>query len=89
MGEHADDAINQTIDEICRDEEDRFEEPEDNFYRPTFKRRKRLPHDIKVGDDCPARGCKGEKIVLRKNKYSGVEFLGCDQYPKCKYSSSI
>jgi len=83
MGDHADDAVNRAFDSMGEDD---YGDPFDLEDIVTSAARREGP---KVGDNCPSRGCKGGKIVLRKNKYTGVEFLGCDQYPKCKYNSSI
>lgn len=38
--------------------------------------------ELKVNDNCPQ--CSTGKLVLRKAK---TEFLGCSQYPKCKFTS--
>jgi ssDNA-binding Zn-finger/Zn-ribbon topoisomerase 1 len=49
---------------------------------------------IKEGDPCPR--CKKGKLVIRevkskkyKEKYQHEKFLGCENYPKCRYASSI
>lgn len=36
--------------------------------------------------DCPQ--CGG-KLVKRKNRSTGESFLGCDNYPKCKYTQPL
>ena len=38
--------------------------------------------ELKANDSCPQ--CSTGKLVLRKAK---TEFLGCSQYPKCKFTS--
>ena len=38
--------------------------------------------ELKANDNCPQ--CSTGKLVLRKAK---TEFLGCSQYPKCKFTS--
>ena len=38
--------------------------------------------ELRVNDNCPK--CSTGKLVLRKAK---TEFLGCSQYPKCKFTS--
>jgi len=45
----------------------------------------------KLGRPCPEcekKGRKGE-LVERKNKSDGNVFIGCNQYPKCRYSESV
>ena len=36
---------------------------------------------------CPS--CKEGKLLLRTNKASGQEFMGCSRYPTCKYTQKI
>lgn len=38
--------------------------------------------------ECEKKGRKGE-LVERKNKSDGSVFIGCNQYPKCRYSESV
>ena len=38
----------------------------------------------KTGNQCPY--CDGGTTVKRINKMTAAQFLGCDQFPKCKYS---
>jgi len=38
----------------------------------------------KTGQSCPH--CNEGATVKRTNKASGALFVGCDQFPKCKYS---
>lgn len=35
-----------------------------------------------------AKGCDGEEVV-RTNKKTQAQFIGCSNFPKCKYSRSI
>jgi len=45
----------------------------------------------KTGRKCPEcekEGRRGE-LLERKNKKNGDKFLGCSEYPKCKYSESL
>jgi len=35
--------------------------------------------------NCPIAGCKG-KLIKRTNKRSGINFLGCTNFPKCNYT---
>ena len=46
-----------------------------------------LPKEIqaKIGTECPK--CRKGKIALRSSVYG--QFLGCDQYPKCKHTEQI
>lgn len=34
------------------------------------------------------KGCKGKEVV-RVNKGTGEEFMGCTNYPKCKWSRNL
>jgi hypothetical protein len=44
----------------------------------------RLPEaPPKEGETCRVPGCYG-RLVRRKNKATGSEFLGCSNYPDCK-----
>lgn len=38
--------------------------------------------------DCPEARCKG-KLIKRRNKTTGEEFLGCTEYPKCTYTQPM
>ena len=35
--------------------------------------------------NCPQAGCNG-MLIRRKNKIDGSFFLGCTNYPKCRYT---
>jgi len=71
MGDEADYLIDQELDSYWGDE---FNLEGDLEYVPAQPRH--------AGDPCP-KGCGGT-LVLRKNKTTGVEFLGCSSFPKCK-----
>lgn len=56
---------------------------EDNIHPWEFKKQK---HRNKAPKSrCPTEGCRG--YLLRKNGRFG-EFLGCSEYPRCRYSCS-
>ena len=40
-------------------------------------------HDLATGDRCPR--CDGQ-LVLRKRKSDASEFLGCNNFPKCRFT---
>lgn len=44
------------------------------------------PGDIAVNKKCPY--CE-ENLVVRVNRQTGKLFLGCMNYPDCKYTQSI
>ncbi len=72
MGDGADDAMERDFDSYW---EEGFRDPDDcPEYVPSQPRY--------AGDPCP-KGCDGT-LVLRKNRTTGVEFLGCSSFPKCK-----
>jgi len=37
--------------------------------------------------DCPK--CRDGKLIKRTNKIAKEDFLGCSEYPKCKYTQKI
>jgi len=37
---------------------------------------------------CPQPYCNG-RLVIRTNRNTGQKFIGCENYPKCKYTESI
>lgn len=37
---------------------------------------------------CPKANCKGT-LVIRKNRGSGLKFIGCNNYPDCRYTENI
>ena len=37
--------------------------------------------------DCP-KGCGG-KLIIRTNKLTKEQFLGCSSFPKCRYSQPL
>ncbi len=44
----------------------------------------------KKGDDlgeCPE--CKKGRLVVRQNRKTGSEFVGCSQFPNCRYTQSV
>jgi len=38
----------------------------------------------RIGKQCPR--CEKGKTVERLNKSTNAQFVGCDQFPECKYS---
>ena len=38
--------------------------------------------------NCPKAFCKG-RLVIRTNKASGQKFLGCENFPECRYTEPI
>ena len=101
MGDHADDAINQAIDEITYWDDGEFNEPsEDNYpmFHPFWgdgPRRKPL-HFAKEGDSCIAKEVFGKtilhcsgKFVVRTNGKTGKKFLGCNHFPNCRQTAEI
>lgn len=49
------------------------------------------PEPMDVGDLCPDsewNECNG-KMVLRTNRRTGEQFVGCSQYPKCKQTAPM
>ena len=65
----------------------------------TIIKAKRKPQDVCINPECPSKKveekvkeracpkCKKGKLVLRKSIYGS--FLGCSEYPKCKYTEKI
>jgi len=43
-------------------------------------------HDVTAGSDCPR--CDG-KLVVRKRRSDGQEFLGCNGFPKCRFVKNL
>jgi ssDNA-binding Zn-finger/Zn-ribbon topoisomerase 1 len=41
-------------------------------------------NDITIWN-CPEKGCNG-KLIKRKNKRTGLSFLGCTNFPRCRYT---
>ena len=39
-----------------------------------------------ITKNCPK--C-GRKLIIRKNKYEGSLFVGCTNYPECKYTEEL
>lgn len=37
---------------------------------------------------CPTAFCNG-RLVIRTNKSTGQKFIGCENYPKCKYTEPM
>lgn len=37
---------------------------------------------------CPEPDCKGT-LVIRTNGKTGEDFLGCDEYPRCRHTEEI
>ena len=75
MGEYADMAVDYSFHEtyIERDPYDDF----DDGYGYSLRQGK-------LGDDCPK--CNKGLVVQRINRTTEQEFLGCSQFPKCKWS---
>ena len=42
---------------------------------------------MKAGESCPR--CSQGHVVKRVNKTNGVSFIGCDEFPKCKFNKNI
>ena len=42
--------------------------------------------DVPIGEACPL--CGKGKTVVRSNKRTKVEFVGCDRFPSCAFSAS-
>ncbi len=45
-----------------------------------------MEKDAKVTKSCPK--C-GEPLVIRTNRQTGQEFLGCSQYPRCTHTEEL
>lgn len=45
-----------------------------------------MPDQSKVTKPCPK--C-GHPLTIRQNRATGDEFLGCMQYPECRYTEKL
>lgn len=43
---------------------------------------------MEAKDKCPISGCGG-RLVVRTNRGTEEQFLGCSNYPKCRYTEPI
>ena len=81
MGEFADDALNQSIDEWLADLDDPEADPSDcgiGGYRGRYRAKPSGP------GSCPR--C-GADTILREGKFG--KFYGCSTFPKCKGSRDL
>jgi ssDNA-binding Zn-finger/Zn-ribbon topoisomerase 1 len=49
---------------------------------------KKLLDGSEVSRDCPECG-SGSKLIVRTNSKDGSQFLGCPNYPGCRYTEPI
>ena len=74
--------------EICRKIELHSFRKSDQTERAHIERTKARYHtQHHIGDPCPK--CGLGKLVRRESKKTGECFLGCSNYPKCKYTQSV
>jgi len=102
MGDHADDAINQIMDDLEAWDNGEYDEPPEAGY-PMFHpwwgdraRHSRPLHFAKAGDPCIAKEVYGKtvlhcsgKFVVRTNGRTGKKFLGCSHFPNCRQTAEI
>lgn len=84
MGEYAEDAFDRDFDNWCQSIEDLFlhdDYYDTSSYIVTYKKVNR-----EIGDSCPK--CSGQ-LVIRINKLNQIRFLGCSNFPKCRFSTNI
>lgn len=89
MGDHANDALDQMMDDLDGDYQ--FEESPHYGWET-----RKSTHWARVGDQCIAKEkhvgtilyCSG-KFVIRTNRRSGKQFLGCSHYPNCRQTAEI
>lgn len=48
----------------------------------------KVERGTKVSRDCPTCGT-GSKLVVRTNRQSGSQFLGCPNWPTCSHTEPI
>ena len=74
--------------------------PECNYPMVKLIKKGRKPQVVCLNKECPSKNVEGEKkeiekkcpkcgseLVLRKSVYG--HFIGCSNYPKCKYTEKI
>ncbi len=85
MGDIADILIQDGLEHMCqgcgRDQEYCECDPELQDMPESINVNQARPK--KHQDGCPA------KLVRRRNRWTGVEFVGCRSFPKCKFSRSL
>jgi hypothetical protein len=81
MGDYADDALDQSLDEWQM----AMEDPEDDEYWVGYSRRPRQRISIPSGPGpCPV--CHSN-VVLRTGKFG--KFYGCSKFPKCRGTRKV